>query len=158
MENKKGFTLIELLVVAAIIALLTALVLGYLGSAKNKGNNAGVETNLHTVINQAESFFLDNGNSYLPSGGINVTGVCPTIYDAAGTNMFSKNKATIDTIAEAVSVGNGSSCYNSAGNYAVAVGLTLTPNTSWCVDSSGAAKEEAFSPSGAINPLTFLCN
>ena len=154
----KGFTLIELLVVVAIIGILVSVVLVALDSAKNKGNDAGVKTNLHTVANQAEIFYLNNSSSYLPTGGVNVTGVCPTAYDASGSNLFSQNRVIIDAIAQAVSTGNGSACYNSASNYAVAVGLRLTANTSWCVDSSGAAKIENSVPASAINAATFLCN
>jgi prepilin-type N-terminal cleavage/methylation domain-containing protein len=157
---KKGFTLIELLVVVAIIAILISIVLFALDRARRQGSDAGVTTNLHTVANQAELFFLNNNNSYLPSGGISVAGVCPTVYNATGTNMFSQNKSMIDAITEAVSVGNGlttSTCYNSADSYAVAVGETSAPHTSWCIDSTGAAKQESFDPSAAIDSSTFLC-
>jgi len=65
MKNfKKGFTLLELLIVVAIIALLTALVLGYLGSARNKGNDAGIKSNLHTVQTQSSIYSNDHQNLY----------------------------------------------------------------------------------------------
>ena len=155
---KKGFTLIELLIVIAIITGLAAVVLASLGNAKNKGEDAGIKSNLHTISNQAELFYLDNGNSYLPSGGSAFSiATCPT-YDAAGTNMFSKSNVIADAIAEAVKRGNGSSCYNSANSWAVAVGLKLNAGTSWCVDNTGVAREVASGPLGAINPSTFTCN
>jgi len=137
---KKGFTLIELLVVVAIIGILASVVLALLGSAKNKGDDAAVQTNLHTVSNQAELFYTNNNNSYLPSGGVDVTDTCPTAYDASGTNMFSKDKAMFDAMTEAIKRGNGqSACYNSVNNWAVAIGLKTNDKTSWCVDSEGTS-------------------
>ena len=156
---KSGFTLIELLVVVAIIGVLASVVLASLNSAKKRGEDKAIATNLHTVANQAEIFSADNGNSYLPAG----TGVvlpistCP-VYNASGTNMLSRNKIIADAIAEAVLRGNGSSCYNSSTAWAVAVGLKVTANTSWCVDSTGKSKQVASLPSSAINASTFSCN
>ncbi len=150
----KGFTLIELLVVVAVVGLLTSITLGYLGNAKKRGNDTAVKSNLHTAKLVAEIFFLDNGSSYLPANGIaiGITTPCPT-YDVSGngTNMFSRSKVLADSIVEAVLRGNGSSCYNSANSWAVAVGLKLTSNTSWCVDTSGVAKIVNEVPGSAIN-------
>ena len=157
-REKQGFTLIELLVVVGIVGLLAAVVLVSLGRAKKEGNDAAVKTNLHTVVNQAELFYSDH-NSYLPAGGsaIAVTSPCPT-YISGGTNMFTNNKTLADALAEAVSVGDGSACYNSANAWAVAVGLESNVNTSWCIDNSGAARAVNSAPGSAINPLTFVCN
>src|SRR3989344_3793820 len=69
--SQKGFTLLELLVVVAIIGLLTTVVLVALTSARNKGADAGVKSNLRNANAQAEIFFGTNTvspNSY--------TGVC----------------------------------------------------------------------------------
>jgi prepilin-type N-terminal cleavage/methylation domain-containing protein len=155
---KKGFTLIELLVVVAIIALLASITMGYLTSARKKGNDAGVKTNLATVRSVSEIFYLSNNNSYLPAGGVNPGGTCPTAYDANGINMFSQNKDVFGAIAEAVKRGDGTpACYNSANNWAVAVGLNLVPGSSWCVDNQGAAKVVNVDPSGAIDSGTNLC-
>ena len=153
----KGFTLIELLVVVAIIGLLASITLGYLGDAKKKGDDTAVKSNLVAMRSAAEIFYLDNTNSYLPAGGVTFSiATCP-VYDPAGTNMLSQSKNIAAAIAEAVKRGNNSSCYNSSNTWAVAIGLKLVPNTSWCVDNSGAARQVASDPSSAINPLTFLC-
>jgi prepilin-type N-terminal cleavage/methylation domain-containing protein len=154
----KGLTLIELLVVVAIIAILVSVVLTFLGGAKNKGTDAGVKTNLHTVVSQAELFFINN-NSYLPTGGTNVAGVCPTYGDGT-VNMFSQDKTMADAMIQAINNGNGSYCYNSADAWAVAVGLnsgtSLNP-LSWCVDNSGASSQVSFLPENAVDEATFLC-
>lgn len=157
----EGFTLIELLIVVAIIALLAGVVLASLNNARLKGGDAGVKSNLHTLTNQAEIFFSNNGNSYLPAGGtaIGITTPCPA-YDSSGngSNMFSNNKVLADALAQALSSGSGSSCYNSSAVWAAAVGLKTNAGASWCVDSSGASKQVASAPASAINAGTFLCN
>jgi len=156
---KKGFTLLELLVVVAIIGLLVSITLGYLGSARKKGDDTAVKTNLAAIRSTSEIFYLSNDNKYLPDGGINLTGTCPTTYDGvSGTSMLSKDKTMFDALSEAIKRGNGSACYNNADFWAIAVGLNLTDNTSWCVDNQGSAKIVNSTPSAAINPSTFLCN
>ena len=155
---KKGFTLIELLVVVAIIGLLAAITLGYLESARSKGAVTAIKSNLVTMRAVSEVFYLDNSNLYLPAGGSTFSiATCP-VYNGSGTNMLSKNKTIADAIAEAVKRGNGSACYNSGNAWAVAVGLKLNPNTSWCVDNVGSSKQVNSLPSSAINTLTFACN
>jgi len=147
MVNKKGFTLIELLVVVAIIGILSSIVLTSLKDSRTKGDDAAVKANLNTTRGQAELFFSNNSNSFLPSGGSTFSiAVCPA-YNAAGTNMLSKDKTIAEAIAEAVKRGgNGSRCYNSSGAWAVAIGLKSggtagdTIPDSWCVDSGGASK------------------
>lgn len=149
---KSGFTLIELLVVVAIISILTAVVLVSLSSARGKGADASVKTNLNTIRGVSELFYNNNSSSFLPSGGSPVAiGICPT-YSPVATNMLAKDKAIADAIADAVNRGgNGSSCYNSGIAWAVAVGLKTSATASWCVDSSGASRRVAFAPGSAIN-------
>ncbi len=157
---KQGFTLLELLIVVGIIALMAAVVFAALNNARSKGGDAGVKSNLHSIANAAELFFVNNSNSYLPAGGSTFTiATCPA-YSASGTNMLSKDKTAATSIAQAISNGgnNGSSCYNSATAWAVAVGLKTNASASWCVDSSGVSRQVASVPSSAINSSTFLCN
>ncbi|HEU0085758.1 MAG TPA: type II secretion system protein [Candidatus Paceibacterota bacterium] len=154
--SKKGFTLIELLVVVAIVGILASVTLGYLGDSRKKGVKTAVISNLSTVRAVSNIFYINN-NGFLPSGGSTFgIATCP-VYNASGTNMLSRDRDMAAAIAEAVlRGGNGSSCYNSANFWAVAVGLDAT--TSWCVDHSGVSKEVSSAPSSAINNTTFLCN
>lgn len=157
--TKQGFTLIELLMVVAIIAIIASVILVALGDSRNKGADASIKTNLGTVRGQSELFYSNNSNSFLPAGGSTFSiATCP-VYNVSGTNMLSKDKVIANSIAEAVKRGmNGSSCYNSSTNWAIAVGMKTSATSSWCIDSAGKSKQVASVPSGAINNTTFTCN
>lgn len=157
-KEEKGFTLLELLMVVAIIGVLTSIVLVSLTDSRNRGADAAVKSNLDTVRGQSELFY-SSSNSFLPSGGATFNiATCPA-YNASGTNMLSKDKVIAEAIAEAVKRGdNGSSCYNSSINWAIAVGLKSNSALSWCVDSGGNSKQVSSAPNGAINNTTFSCN
>ena len=58
---KKGFTLIELLVVVSIIGVLATMVLGALGSARERARDAKRLAIMHEFQNALELYYLDNG-------------------------------------------------------------------------------------------------
>ncbi len=155
---KSGFSLVELLVVVAIIVIIASVILVALNSARNKGADAGVKSNLGTIRGQSELYYSNNRYSFIPMGGSTFgIATCP-LYDVAGTNMLAQDKTIADAIAEAFKRGgNGSSCYNSTSAWAVAIGLKTDPNASWCIDYGGNAKNVSFAPAGAIDSTTFLC-
>jgi prepilin-type N-terminal cleavage/methylation domain-containing protein len=152
LRKNAGFTLLELMIVVVIMGILSAVILAVLTDARKKGDDAAVQSNLHTVANEAGIFYSDNGNSY----GEDFADSCPI--DTSGNDMFSKDKTIHDAITEAVKRGNGSFCYASADAWVVAVGLKVTPSASWCVDSEGAAVQVPHIPDLAIDGNTFTCN
>ena len=161
---KKGFTLIELLVVVAIIGLLAAVIMVALSSARNKGGDAAVKANLDIIRSQAELFYSDNAESYLPPGGTIRTPANCTVYGAAPINIFNYDKVIADAIAEARLRGGGAtSCANSSSTWAVAVELKSSNPPSnratWCVDSSGRSKQYGLTSAAISNTSpNFFCN
>lgn len=72
-SRQEGFTLVELLIVIAIIAVLSAIAIVNLNSARNKGNDAAVRANLIALYSAVEIFYDDNNNSYV--GFCNATSI-----------------------------------------------------------------------------------
>lgn len=66
MRRNSGFTLIELLVVVAIIAVLIALLLPALGSARERARAVACQSNLRQ-IGMVTFHYTSDFNGYLPS-------------------------------------------------------------------------------------------
>lgn len=138
---KKGFTLIELLVVIAIIGILSSVVLASLNTARGKGADAAIKSNLNNTRSQAELFY-DGSNSYTgvcASTGTNVIG--PGIEAAVDASLgvsatFSTTLATAGSATQAV-------CHIAADGSAWAANVPLKTSSanSWCVDSTGQSKQ-----------------
>jgi prepilin-type N-terminal cleavage/methylation domain-containing protein len=124
----RGFTLIELLVVIAIIGILSSVVLASLNTARNRGADAAVKSNLANARAEAELFYDSNNSSY--------NGVCA-------------NTATANVIGDSVQAaitasGSGAlatSCYTNGTAWAAQVPLKTAG--SYCVDSTGTATTSA---------------
>lgn len=144
-KYNKGFTLIELLVVIAIIGILSSVVLVSLGTARSKGSDAAIKSDLSGVRSQAEVYASDNGNTY--GGKLATAGVCPT---AAGT-MFYDDVTIRNAISHAKTQGPGGAGLNAcqtdnpaSGNatkWAIVSQLRADTKTAWCVDSTGKSKQ-----------------
>ncbi|MFA6552212.1 MAG: type II secretion system protein [Candidatus Paceibacterota bacterium] len=148
-----GFTLIELLVVIAIIGILSSVVLGSLNTARAKGSDAAIKSNLDGVRSQAEIYFDDHQYKY----GVQTAGKCP---DTAPANVFG-DANIFNAITQANTAGGGgvtsntldfAYCSSSNNAWALAVKLRTSDDDetaadppgsnpdAWCVDSSGTAK------------------
>ena len=142
---KKGFTLIELLVVVAIIGILASVILVALTSARNKGADTSIKSNLRSAISQGEVFYNTNttdANSYIsvctngPVGGVlGIGGLVLTAAQSAGLSSYGTN--TTGTLTTAT-------CNDSASDWAAEVPLK-TSGQMWCVDNTGKSKLETSS-------------
>jgi len=144
MKSSKGFTLIELLVVIAIIGILSSVVLASMNTARAKGSNAAIKSQLAAIRPQAEIFY-DTWGSYGTSTVVAVTAASAT--GCAVTNSLFKVDATINN--QIIGVFNTAGAANcvvtpSGTNTAWAADAPLKVAegslTRWCVDSSGASK------------------
>jgi prepilin-type N-terminal cleavage/methylation domain-containing protein len=143
-NRSKGFTLIELLVVIAIIGILSAVVLASLNTARYKGNDAAIQSDLSTIRTQAEIFY-GIGDTY--------TGVCAD--------------ATIVKALAGASKGNGGTAPTcnvlavSGAAYAVSSKLSTartagTPDY-WCVDSTGSTSKSTTALAAGTTAALTVC-
>jgi len=144
-NRSKGFTLIELLVVIAIIGVLSAVVLASLNTARSKGNDAAIQSDLSTIQTQAEIYYGGTGaNSYGTAGS------------SCSTAVFS-DSTIIKAIAGA-EVANGTGtmvCNNTTTAYAISSPLSSNTSEYWCVDSTGfAGKRVTALGTGTVCPGT----
>jgi prepilin-type N-terminal cleavage/methylation domain-containing protein len=118
-EREEGFTLIELLVVIIIIGILAAIAIPVFLNQRKKGVEASQKSDLRTVANEMETYFVDH-QSY----------VAPTQAAAPSRDV------TIDTTTVKVSNNTRISGTVSGGAYC----LTATnsgSDTTWYYDSDG---------------------
>jgi len=154
-HRSRGFTLIELLVVIAIIGILSSVVLASLNTARSKGNDAAIQSNLATVQTQAELYYgsAAGNNSY----GTQALATGATCY-STGAGVFSDTvirKALSSAYVASGSVAANISCVAAGTKYAVAVKLSSDTNRYWCVDSTGgSSKSTTALTSSAVCPTS----
>ena len=135
-NRSRGFTLIELLVVIAIIGILSAVVLASLNTARQKGSDAAIQSDLSAIQTQAEIVYGSSGNAY---GTVYVsTGSC-----TATLNTLFGDPVIAKAITGITSAGSsGIMCNSSAQTYAVSAALVAQSGKYWCIDNTGSAKIE----------------
>jgi prepilin-type N-terminal cleavage/methylation domain-containing protein len=126
-KKTKGFTLIELLVVIAIIGILSSVVLASLNSARNKGADAAVKSNLSGIRAQAE-----------------------LVYDSATPNSYDGVCENSNVIAAMASAANAGGSAGTCRDYTTAtakdswaITIPLKQGGSYCVDYKGTATTSA---------------
>lgn len=132
-NSSAGFTLIELLVVIGIIGILSAVVLASLNTARFKGNDAAIQSDLSTIQTQAEIYYSGDGaNSYGTGGNL-----CTTAGSLFVETTIAKAIAGADNA-------NGTGavvCNNTGTAYAVSALLSSDTTRYWCVDSTGGSSK-----------------
>ncbi len=134
-NSTRGFTLIELLVVIAIIGILASVVLASLNTARGKGANAAIKSNLSGMRVQAEIVY----DSVTPNSYATVCADSNVIKAlAAAANSGS---ATVQAT-NAVNTTTGVVCNNALASWVMQAALKVAEggNAFYCVDHTGTAK------------------
>ena len=141
--SRKGFTLIELLVVIAIIGILSSVVLASLNTARSKGTDAKIMSELRAIAVNAELYY-DSNNSYGATGTDCAAGMFAA---STPTNIAAIIADLTNAVGGSAAPNPVCRAYAASGSTATSffVGHQLTSNTAlyFCVDSTGRATTTA---------------
>ncbi len=149
-DARRGFTLIELLVVIAIIGILSSVVHASLNTARSKGTDAKIQSEIRSIQVNAEIYYDNNGNSY---GAANTGTAC----SGAGTLWASASNPNITQVLtdlESVSATITTLCSSSSTGFAIQHQLTSPTGTvRFCADSTGKVGTSSTAlPAGGLCP------
>lgn len=138
--------MIELLVVIAIIGLLASVVLAAVGTARKKGQDAAIKSQMNAARAQMELYASNNTTGY--SGGCaaastaNPAGLAAILANA--NSDASKGGSVVTTLSTAGTYQNVT-CHDNQADWAAEAPLSASASgaiSMWCVDSTGAARSE----------------
>lgn len=141
-KTERGFTLIELLVVIAIIGILSSVVLASLNTARSKGTDAKIQSEIRSIAVNAEIYYDNNTNSYGPDA------------DACNEGLFAATSPNIAQIVSDLTNATSASdplCFASATAWAMQHALTSS-SASFCVDSTGKVSSSTTALTGTSCP------
>ncbi len=133
MKSNKGFTLIELLVVIAIIGILSSVVLASLTTARSKGKDAAIQSQLSSARAQAELYYSTTGSGKYQTGATLISSCTDTATLFGGGNGLGKLLTAITTTKQCNVSADGAS-------WAVAASGE-TSGTTYCVDNTGVMRD-----------------
>src|SRR5581483_2767539 len=133
MNKTKGFTLIELLVVIAIIGILSSVVLASLNTARNKGSDAAIKSQLAAIRPQAEIYYDSNGGYGTQATTTCASSACSAAGLFADATIQNQVRGVYDSAASNVLIGASASYWAAA--------APLKAGGYWCVDSTGASRQ-----------------
>ena len=138
-----GFTLIELLVVVAIISLLSSIILTSLKSARIKGADGAIKSQLLSFKTQAALYYSLHNDTYGPAttGNCDINMFADSAIDPMITNLYN------------LAGNNWYNCFTSPSapttSWVVIVRSSSGGAQYWCADSTGVLVSEA---GGTITP------
>jgi prepilin-type N-terminal cleavage/methylation domain-containing protein len=163
----RGFTLIELLVVIAIIGILSAVVLASLNTARAKGTDAAIESDLNTAQTQAALDYdgFNQSYGYSPGSTSNSPVFGTATVNAAtygggnsgttGSAALFNDPAVYNALTQAAVSGKSITALANNTSFVIISALTANTGTYWCVDSQGISRKESTAPAtGGTNYLS----